>query len=331
MSSESSSDASQRDLMALFVSAIPAGLNTFSDVEGFRGRLQVNIDGLPEPPPSIRSVEDPLLRQHGLDAWAAATRLEKGIGFWTLFLYLMSLKFSIDDEAQQAITTIFPQLSSFQLVLDYVEMLGANEASSTTSSSSPQPLLDLIGYFYDIIKQHARALMAIGVNAPSFASGAPTQVWENLGPAFKGPVNLTVIPPVIPLPSPLKPELLKLQREARSLLRLLEVAPATALNAPKFGHVQPAPKPRLNVDRQNLLIVFDDIGYSVTAQGAALVDALLRAEGDWRPTSDLQADPQLLGSRIDRIRDKLPPPIHALIESTPGKGNRLKLDFLSKK
>jgi hypothetical protein len=56
--------------------------------------------------------------------------------------------------------------------------------------------------------------------------------------------------------------------------------------------------------------------YSVSADAALMVKTLLDADGDW-----VAGD--TLNMRADRVKKSLPNAVQKLIESVPGKGNRI--------
>jgi len=84
---------------------------------------------------------------------------------------------------------------------------------------------------------------------------------------------------------------------------------------------------RLKIDPKGSTITFDGTQFKVNQDGAEFVDALAREKG-WiaEPAIKRIYYPDL--DRIERVRDKLPAPIRALIESKRGAGYRLKPEAL---
>jgi hypothetical protein len=103
------------------------------------------------------------------------------------------------------------------------------------------------------------------------------------------------------------------------------------------GGVEPAPSPatpparRLTVDLdpKEPSVTLDGTRHPVGPLHAAFVQALIDKAGDWVSSTELCKIPELVGSRLDRIRKQLPSPIHKLIESRPGAGYRLSLRSLA--
>lgn len=78
-------------------------------------------------------------------------------------------------------------------------------------------------------------------------------------------------------------------------------------------------------DPEDPTVTVNGIVVSVSAEQAALVDVLVRA-ADWISNEEMRARDQLLRdvTRLDRLRDSLPPKVRKLIESERGKGSRIK-------
>ena len=81
--------------------------------------------------------------------------------------------------------------------------------------------------------------------------------------------------------------------------------------------VEVAPRrPRLTVTFDPDQAIFDGIPYAIKSNGAAFLDSLLEANGEW-------VSGETIGVRADRVKKSLPVTIQHLIESSPGKGNRI--------
>ena len=78
----------------------------------------------------------------------------------------------------------------------------------------------------------------------------------------------------------------------------------------------PAATPRLTVVLQPPQAVLDGTAFALKPDGAVLIDALLKANGDWIAGRKLDM-------RADRVRNNLPQELRDLVESSPGKGFRI--------
>lgn len=100
------------------------------------------------------------------------------------------------------------------------------------------------------------------------------------------------------------------------------------LEEPALSHESPAGDPSLSVrpvaergPRLTVMLnppqaVLDGQAFALDPDGALLVDALIKADGDWVASAKLDM-------RADRVRKKLPKQVGALVEAEPGKGFRI--------
>ena len=92
-----------------------------------------------------------------------------------------------------------------------------------------------------------------------------------------------------------------------------------------------APPPQVDPRLQVILddpprAILDGIPYPVSRTAAIFLKALLDANGAWVWTQEITSTfPEYEGSRVQRVKESLPPTIAALVESSPGKGSRLVL------
>jgi len=93
-------------------------------------------------------------------------------------------------------------------------------------------------------------------------------------------------------------------------------------DAPRSGKQSARNRGRLTVDRIANQAVLDGQPYSLTADGALLLDSLLKADGDWVAGKSLDM-------RAERVKKSLPKPFRDLIESSPGKGHRIPRNVLA--
>jgi hypothetical protein len=131
-------------------------------------------------------------------------------------------------------------------------------------------------------------------------------------------------PHVVRVTAPQLELLCTIAAEAEQLLDELSISPEIALGLP----VQPPPRVTADVDGRSVTI--DGRPYPVEPDGAALVDALLRARGEWRNGEHLcKTVPLLEGARPWRVRKRLPADVQKLIEAKRASGHRLKPEYLS--
>jgi hypothetical protein len=98
---------------------------------------------------------------------------------------------------------------------------------------------------------------------------------------------------------------------------------------PSPVRVDPPPsQPRITVFSEVPAVVLDSIYYPMKEGGAAFVQALLDAKGDWISSKEIVAKyPDLAGGTpIDKIRTRLPKPIFDLTKSKRGTGYQLRLE-----
>lgn len=88
----------------------------------------------------------------------------------------------------------------------------------------------------------------------------------------------------------------------------------------------PPGEPRLTVTLDPPQAVLDGNPYALSSDGAFYLDALLKAHGDWVSGVTIA---ETCPMRPDRVRKKLPKPIHELTESVPGKGHRIEREKLA--
>ena len=92
------------------------------------------------------------------------------------------------------------------------------------------------------------------------------------------------------------------------------------------GSPSPAPPkgPWLEVDVVEKVATLDGVRYSLLEAGAAVLDILLNAKGEWVSLSNYTSKSRpLLGGHPTREIKKLPIQIRTLVQSEPGKGTRL--------
>jgi len=94
-------------------------------------------------------------------------------------------------------------------------------------------------------------------------------------------------------------------------------AAATVQAAPSPAPSPPIPRIVVSLDPPQ--VVLDGAAYALTPDGAAFLQTLVEANGDWVAGSSI---PDI---RADRVKGRLPAPIRDLIEASTGKGYRLKL------
>ena len=111
----------------------------------------------------------------------------------------------------------------------------------------------------------------------------------------------------------------------------LALSQATTATAPPkadtpTAQVDPTPSASSSSPASRLAVMFDPdqaildgTPYALKSNGAVFLYELLKADGDWVTGATI-------GIRADRAKDSLPPAIRQLIESAPGKGNRLRLN-----
>jgi hypothetical protein len=329
--------SSKRETPAGPASPETSGVTVSSNfLAAMRGqRVRFRVEPLPGAPPAVEALGDPLLKQYAKDAWAAASRLEAATQFWSLFVYASRLRQSIADETQQAVVAIFPELKDAQAVLDHLAALPPPGDPQEVSGEAPFPaqqFSDLVAATFRSIRQNAQALVAIGVCSPAFSASGP-HLWDKLASVLDGPADFTRSPPVVPLKPTVQPELLRLAGSARVLRGLLETAPAAALALPKHSSAVLAraapPPPRLSADVPGGTITLDGNSHYVSPAEAAFVRALIAAEGHWRSSRELgDDDAELVGVRVDRVRNKLPEPVRVLVEVRSGAGYRLRVEAL---
>jgi hypothetical protein len=172
-------------------------------------------------------------------------------------------------------------------------------------------------------------LAKLGIPSPSLRPRDSAPTWSRLL-EFDGPVDSTNALQRLRRNVSFPPRLFPVESEVKKLPELLETTPTTALTVPERASPAPpaAPPPRIDVDVAAVTVTLDGKPYPVKQEGAILVQALLRKKG-WQSSHDLAKGVfELKGKRLDRIRDKLPEKIQALIETKPGAGYRLKPEVL---
>jgi hypothetical protein len=268
--------------------------------------------------------------------------LDLALQAWQLFLTAFQLGLSIDDENQKTLSAVFPELASMQTVLDHLARLPrAGEPGPAPGQPFPaQEFVDLIQHVHSLVGRQARALAAIGVNSPVFAPGAAPP-GELLPAALDGATDFTCSPPAVRLNTKGLTVVPRLRGAVQELMRLLETAPAAALNLPKYlaptppsGGIEPptqeattpaAPRQsRLQVGTRSGVITLDGQPYPATPAQAVFFEALVQVRGHWRSGPYLrQHCDELEGARVDRVCKSLPSPLRELIEVEKGKGYRL--------
>jgi hypothetical protein len=177
-------------------------------------------------------------------------------------------------EALQPVSVFFPDLAPLiQSVLDHLGGVPTTRPAE--------------GLFHSLIRQHSDALAAIGVRSAAFTE-AGSAAWRKLDGLVDGKISFKQHPLQVKL-NPLPQTLRNLMNEARRLLDLLAVAPATALEVPKMDTSKPARKPRLSVDHAAFRIVLDGVSYEATPAQVAIIAALLAAGGDWVSAPEMKA------------------------------------------
>jgi len=91
--------------------------------------------------------------------------------------------------------------------------------------------------------------------------------------------------------------------------------------APRSGKRSARNPDRLTIDITTNQAVLDGHPYSLTADGALLLDSFLRDPGEW-------VAGKTLDMRAERVKKSLPKPIRDLIEASPGKGHRIPRNVL---
>src|SRR5207302_10860448 len=162
-----------------------------------------------------------------------------------------------------------------------------------------------------------------------------SNLWEAIGSDLDESADFTCTPPVIRFKFDVPPELFRLRKATRELMSLLETAPAAALKLPKHAGASIAGmtiganadtnhQPRLVIDIDHEIAILDGTPFPVGRSGALFLDALHKAGGLWRSSTELgRTISELEGTRFDRLRDKLPRPLKALIDADKGKGYRI--------
>jgi hypothetical protein len=89
-----------------------------------------------------------------------------------------------------------------------------------------------------------------------------------------------------------------------------------------------SPGPSVTVDEGAGCITACGRSYVVDRELAQIFQRLLKAPGNWVSSAELEKSPLLQGTRIDRLLQKLPRELRALIEGRPGKGYRLSMERL---
>jgi hypothetical protein len=94
----------------------------------------------------------------------------------------------------------------------------------------------------------------------------------------------------------------------------------------RVDSTEPVPL-RLSVDLARMTITLGGAAYDVPSRAALRwVKVLSTHPGEWVSGTDLaRHDPELDGTRTDRLRRHLPPEVLALIDSAPRRGSRLRL------
>ncbi len=82
------------------------------------------------------------------------------------------------------------------------------------------------------------------------------------------------------------------------------------------------PQPRLQVDVDQKTVTLDGTPHKVSHEQALWLDALVKANGDWRSSTELNV------TKPDRLKARLPKEIQKMIESTTGKGSRIRREKL---
>jgi hypothetical protein len=77
------------------------------------------------------------------------------------------------------------------------------------------------------------------------------------------------------------------------------------------------------IDHTNGIVRWENQEWPVNDAGAALIQAYVNARGEWRTDAQLAESSELLKPRPDRVREKLPESLKALIEPGGNKGSRL--------
>lgn len=111
-------------------------------------------------------------------------------------------------------------------------------------------------------------------------------------------------------------------RQLFDLIEQLDVAIRTAFavtSAPQSAQRSS----RLVIDRSTDRALLDGTWYVLAESAATLLAAMLDADGDWVTGSQIAKELGIEEFKVTRAKQGLPEPIRALIESNPGKGNRL--------
>jgi hypothetical protein len=115
------------------------------------------------------------------------------------------------------------------------------------------------------------------------------------------------------------------------MARALLAAGNTTVRGEYLAAVMPDMAPRgtarISVDLDRQTISLDGKSYDVASiQALRWVRVLARSPGVWLSGREtVQQDPELAGSRTERLRTKLPREVQELIESQPSRGSRLRV------
>ena len=87
-------------------------------------------------------------------------------------------------------------------------------------------------------------------------------------------------------------------------------------------------QPKIEVNLEKSIVWLDGEFHPVAPAGAYFVDAVISAQGGWISGPEIAKSAKhgmMVGSRPDRVRARLPKPIRDLIESSGGRGFRLRV------
>lgn len=90
-----------------------------------------------------------------------------------------------------------------------------------------------------------------------------------------------------------------------------------------WAALQNSKNKRLSISFDPPTITFDGTVYPAKINSVILVNALVKADGDWVSGKDIEP-----GFRVERAKESLPEVVCSLIESVSGKGSRLLQDAL---
>jgi hypothetical protein len=195
-----------------------------------------NLKPLPEIPASIEQISNIALKDHAIETWRAATRLEVLLRFWGCFLRACHEGATICDQDQEILTKDFDELKGCQELLGQLAALPKSAASEALNANSEPPLdyefSVFVQAFFVQVQLNIKTLAMKELKASDFST-TEADIDEAAKPILDGAIDLTKSPPTAPLNRQFDPILADLQEEVRILIKSLKAMPVQILGLAK--------------------------------------------------------------------------------------------------